>query len=196
MAINYEQDSDGIVTLTMDMPDRSANVLNEVFYEAYDEALNKITADDTVTGVILTSAKKLWMAGADIDSSFEGDDPQQFFDGCQFLKAQFRKLETLGKPVVAALNGTALGGGMELALSCHHRISLNNDKIKFGFTEVGLGLYCLQKAGEANRSGILGTNFISAICGSKQVGVGPNVVQATQHTCDMAKPCDERTFST
>ncbi|MFT5194912.1 MAG: 3-hydroxyacyl-CoA dehydrogenase/enoyl-CoA hydratase/3-hydroxybutyryl-CoA epimerase [Cellvibrionaceae bacterium] len=140
MAINYSKDSDGIVTLTMDMPDRSANVLNEVFYAAYDEALTKVTADDSVTGVILTSAKKLWMAGADIDSSFKGDDPQQFFDGCQFLKAQFRKLETLGKPVVAALNGTALGGGMELALACHHRVSIDDDKIKFGFPEVGLGL--------------------------------------------------------
>jgi len=140
MAINYEQDVDGIVTLTIDMPDRSANVLNDVFYDAYDQAFDKITANDTVTGVILISGKKLWVAGADIDSSFEGSDPQAFFDGCQTLKAGFRRMETLGKPVVAALNGTALGGGMELALACHHRIALDNDKIKFGFPEVGLGL--------------------------------------------------------
>ena len=140
MAINYEKDEQGIVTLTMDMPDRSANVLNEMFYAAYTEAFDKIAADDSVTGVILTSAKKLWVAGADIDTSFEGDDPQLFFDGCQMLKAHFRRMETLGKPVVAALNGTALGGGMELALACHYRIALDNDKIKFGFPEVGLGL--------------------------------------------------------
>ncbi|MEM7333649.1 MAG: 3-hydroxyacyl-CoA dehydrogenase NAD-binding domain-containing protein [Chloroflexota bacterium] len=141
MAINYEQDSQGIVTLTMDMPDRSANVLNSVFYTAFDEALNQLEGNDSATGVILISGKpKIWVAGADIDSSFEGRDPQNFFDGSQALKAFLRRLETIGKPVVAALNGTALGGGFELALSCHYRISLDNDKIKFGFPEVGLGL--------------------------------------------------------
>jgi len=141
MAINYIKDEQGIVTLTIDLPNRSANVLNEVFYTAYTEALGKIEADESVTGVILVSGKpKIWVAGADIDTSFEGDDPQTFFDGCQQLKGYFRRMETLGKPVVAALNGTALGGGMELALACHYRISLNDDRIKFGFPEVGLGL--------------------------------------------------------
>ena len=140
MAFNYEQDSQGIVTLTMDMPNRSANVLNTVFYEAYLAALDRIEADDSVTGVVLVSAKKLWVAGADIESSFEGNDPQTFFDGSQALKAHLRRMEKLGKPVVAALNGTALGGGLELALACHYRVAIDNDRIKFGFPEVGLGL--------------------------------------------------------
>ncbi|MEM7126971.1 MAG: 3-hydroxyacyl-CoA dehydrogenase NAD-binding domain-containing protein [Chloroflexota bacterium] len=141
MAIDYNKDSDGIVTLTMDMPDRSANVLNQLFYSAYTEALDKIEADESVTGVILVSGKpKIWVAGADIETSFDGNDPQNFFDACQTLKAYFRRMETMGKPVVAALNGMALGGGMELALACHYRISLNDDRIKFGFPEVGLGL--------------------------------------------------------
>ena len=140
MAITYEKNAQGIVTLTMDMPNRSANVLNDVFYAAYDEVLGRLEQDESVTGVILTSAKKLFMAGADIDTTFGSNDPAEYFEGSQRLKAGFRRLETLGKPVVAALNGTALGGGMELALACHYRIALDNDRIKFGFPEVGLGL--------------------------------------------------------
>lgn len=153
MAINYEKDEQGIVTLTMDMPGRSANVLNEVFYTAYDEALGKLEADDSVTGVILTSAKKLFMAGADIDTSFDSDNPEDHFNGSQMIKAMFRRLETLDKSVVAVLNGTALGGGMELGLSCHYRIAIDNDRIKFGFPEVGLGL--LPGAGGVVRTGRL-----------------------------------------
>jgi len=141
MAINYNKDTDGIVTLTIDMPDRSANVLNQDFYSAYTDVLDRITADESVIGVILVSGKsKIWVAGADIDTSFTSDDPQYFFDASQTLKSYFRRMETMGKPVVAALNGTALGGGLELALACHCRISLNDDHIKFGFPEVGLGL--------------------------------------------------------
>ncbi len=140
MAFNYDQDLQGIVTLTMDMPNRSANVLNSVFYEAFVAMLDRIEADDSVTGVILVSAKKLWVAGADIESSFEGNDPQTFFDGSEALKANLRRMEKLGVPVVAALNGTALGGGFELALACHYRVAIDNDRIKFGFPEVGLGL--------------------------------------------------------
>ena len=140
MAINYKKDSDGVVLLTMDMPDRSANVLNDVFFTAFQEALDKLEADESITGVILISGKKLWVAGADIDSVFNSEEPAHFFDTGQTLKANFRRLETLGKPAVAALNGTALGGGLELALACHHRIAIDDDRIKFGFPEVGLGL--------------------------------------------------------
>ena len=140
MAINYKKDTDGIVTLTVDMPDRSANVLNAVFYDAYTAVLDQLEADDSAIGAILVSGKpKIWIAGADIDNSFEGNDPQTFFDGSQSLKAHLRRMEK-GKPVVAALNGTALGGGLEVALACHHRIAIDNDKIKLGFPEVGLGL--------------------------------------------------------
>ena len=83
MAITFNKDTQGIVTLTMNMPNRSANVLNSVFYDAFGEAMDKIEGDESVTGVILISGKpKIWVAGADIDTSFEGDDPQAFFDGC------------------------------------------------------------------------------------------------------------------
>jgi 3-hydroxyacyl-CoA dehydrogenase / enoyl-CoA hydratase / 3-hydroxybutyryl-CoA epimerase len=140
MAIHYNKDAQGIVTLTMDLPDRSANVINAEFVDALAGAIGKLEAETDLTGVIITSAKKLWLAGADIDSMFAETDPATQFQGSEHLKAVFRRLETLGKPVVAALTGTALGGGLELALACHHRIALNDDRIKFGFPEVGLGL--------------------------------------------------------
>lgn len=153
MAINYEQDEQGIVTLTMDMNGRSANVLNEQFFAALEETLHKLASDGSVKGVILTSGKKLFMAGADIDTMFASNDPQVHFDGSQAIKVLFRRLETLGKPVVAAINGTALGGGFELALACHYRIALDDDRIQLGFPEVGLGL--LPGAGGVVRTGRL-----------------------------------------
>ena len=140
MAIIYRKDTDHIVTLTMDLAGHSANVINLEFVEALEATLSKLEADTAVIGVIVTSAKSLFLAGADIDTMFNVSDPQTIFDGSEGLKALFRRLETVGKPVVAALNGTALGGGLELALSCHYRIALDNPKIQFGFPEIGLGL--------------------------------------------------------
>lgn len=140
MAISYEKDADGIVLLTIDMPDHSANVLNDVFFTAFEEVLDKLAADESATGAILLSGKKLWIAGADIDRSFNSEEPAHFFEMSEMLKANLRRLETIGKPVVAALNGTALGGGMEVALACHHRIAIDNDRIRFGFPEISLGL--------------------------------------------------------
>ena len=139
-AFKYEKDTQNIVTLTLDMPGRSANVLNAQFGDSFQEAVAKLAAEDKLTGVILTSAKKTFLAGADLDMLREATDAQQIFDYTQALKAGLRQLETLGKPVVAALNGTALGGGMELALACHYRIAIDQSQSKFGFPEVTLGL--------------------------------------------------------
>jgi 3-hydroxyacyl-CoA dehydrogenase/enoyl-CoA hydratase/3-hydroxybutyryl-CoA epimerase len=140
MTFIYEKDAHNIVTLTLDMPGRSANVLNADFGKSFREALAKLIAEDELAGVIITSAKKTFLAGADLEMLVGETDVQQIYDDTQALKAGFRQLETLGKPVVAALNGTALGGGMELALACHHRIAIDNPKSKFGFPEVTLGL--------------------------------------------------------
>ena len=140
MAVHFDKDAHGIVTLTLDLPDRSANVINETLIQALQSAIDKVEADENLKGVIIASAKRLWLAGADIDTMFAATDPAHHFNGSQELKAIFRRLETLDKPVVAALTGTALGGGMELALACHYRIALDDPKIMFGFPEVSLGL--------------------------------------------------------
>ena len=140
MAIKYEKDEQNIVTLTLDMPGRGANVINQEFGAALANSLTQLQAEEDLTGVVITSAKKTFMAGADLEDASLFSDAEAIFNGSEQLKTGFRQLETLGKPVVAALNGTALGGGFELALATHHRIAIDNPKIKFGFPEVSLGL--------------------------------------------------------
>lgn len=138
---HYNKDAENIVTITMDMQGRSANVLNDEFGTLFRDTLSKLEADKAnIAGIIITSAKSTFLAGADIDQLYSLTDPKAIFEMCETLKAGFRRLETIGKPVVAALNGAALGGGFELALSCHRRIALNNPKAQFGLPEVGLGL--------------------------------------------------------
>ncbi len=123
MAFTYEKDSDGIVLLTIDMPNYSANVLNNDFFTAYSETLDRLQADDSATGVILISGKKLWIAGADIDNAFNSEDPKFFFEMSEKLKADLRRLETLSIPVVAALERNSVGRriGSRAGLSSSHR---------------------------------------------------------------------------
>ncbi len=139
-AIRVEQDDQGVLTLTMDMPGRSANVLNDEFSTPFANLIERIETDDSITGVIITSAKKNFMVGADIDGLFEITDPAEAFEMCEAFKAMLRRLETCGKPVVAGLGGSALGGGLELALACHHRVAINNDRTKISLPEVKLGV--------------------------------------------------------
>lgn len=140
MSIHFDCDQNGIVTLTLDQVDSRANILGDVLQKALDDSLTKLEAVENLRGVIITSAKKDFLAGADIDKMFAMTDPQEAAATADQFKAWARRLETLGKPVVAALNGTALGGGYELALACHHRIALDNPRIKIGLPEVSLGL--------------------------------------------------------
>lgn len=138
---HYTKDNDNIVTITMDMQGRSANVINAEFGKLWLEMIERLEKEKAeIVGVILTSAKSTFFAGADIDNLYKQTNAQEIFDMCEGLKKQLRRLETLGRPVVAALNGTALGGGFEIALACHYRIALNNPKAIFGLPEVGLGL--------------------------------------------------------
>lgn len=131
---------DGVLIVTLDMPERSANVLNATLLEPFSTLAGEIAEDDAIKGMVLTSAKKDFIVGADIDVLFGMTSPEEIVQFTNDFKAIIRDLETGGKPVVAALNGSALGGGLELALGCHHRIALANPKAKFAFPEVKLGL--------------------------------------------------------
>lgn len=140
MSFKYSKDENNIVTLTMDLEGRSANVINLAFGASFREALTRLQAEADLRGVIITSAKETFLAGADIDEMFATSDAKDFFDRAQELKAGFRWLETQGKPVVAAINGTALGAGFELALACHYRVVWDKPKVELGLPEVTLGL--------------------------------------------------------
>lgn len=142
-AIRYELGSDQILTLTIDMPGQSANTMNMAFREALDETVTKAQGDlENIRGIIVTSAKKTFFAGGDLNEIHKvtRNDAQLFEDMVNGMKTQMRALETCGKPVVAAINGSALGGGLEIALACHHRIVLNDNNIQLGLPEVTLGL--------------------------------------------------------
>lgn len=141
--IQWEQDADGIVTLTLDDPTGSANVMNEHYKESMHNAVERLVAEkDSITGVVIASAKKTFFAGGDLKGMINigPDDAQQAFDEVEFIKADLRKLETLGKPVVTAINGAALGGGLEIALATHHRIAADVRGVQIGLPEVTLGL--------------------------------------------------------
>ena len=140
MAFNYIKEEQNIVTITMDMGGRSTNVINEKFYRLFTETIEKLENEKDLTGVILTSAKKTFLAGGDIEMLFKLDDPKLTFDLIKKGKDRQRRLEHLGKPIVAAINGTALGGGLEIALCCNYRVVLNDPNIKIGFPEVTLGI--------------------------------------------------------
>ncbi|MBV8393506.1 MAG: enoyl-CoA hydratase/isomerase family protein [Alphaproteobacteria bacterium] len=140
--IKYNVDSDGIATIAWDMPDRSMNVLNQASMTAYAEALGKAQKDEKVKGIILTSGKDSFIAGADLEMLLAADtsDAAKLMDQFSQLQKLFRSQETSGKPMVAAINGTALGGGFEICLACHYRIAAANPKTKIGQPEVKIGL--------------------------------------------------------
>ncbi|MCU4414156.1 enoyl-CoA hydratase/isomerase family protein [Acinetobacter sp. WU_MDCI_Axc73] len=141
-AIKYEKNADNIVILTLDSSGQSANTMNAEFRDSLDEVSQKLKAETDLKGVIFRSAKKTFFAGGDLDEliQVQPEHATEFFNMAEKLKSHLRSIETLGVPVVAALNGTALGGGWELALGCHYRIAINDPKTKFGLPEVTLGL--------------------------------------------------------
>ena len=145
-AIRYELGSDQILTLTIDMPGQSANTMNAAFRDALSETAAKVKDDlDNIRGIIIASAKKTFFAGGDLKELHKvtREDAQTFEDMVNGLKAHMRFLETTGKPVVAAINGSALGGGLEIALACHHRVAIDDVSIQLGLPEVTLGPVCL-----------------------------------------------------
>ena len=143
----WDQDSDGIVTLTWDTPEKSVNVLSMAAIAELGEVADTIKSDAAIKGAVITSAKAGgFSAGADLDemSAFTrgaGESAAKAaFDTMMNLHRTFRKIETCGKPVVAAINGTALGGGLELALACHCRMVADDARIRIGLPEAQIGL--------------------------------------------------------
>ncbi len=142
-AIHYHRDEQGIVTLTLDDPGGSVNLMNAAFESSLREVVDRLTAEiDEVRGVILASAKKTFFAGGDLDNlaTYAPENSAEEEAHVNAMKRDLRRLERLGAPVVAAINGAALGGGLEVALAAHHRIAADVPGSRIGLPEVGLGL--------------------------------------------------------
>jgi 3-hydroxyacyl-CoA dehydrogenase / enoyl-CoA hydratase / 3-hydroxybutyryl-CoA epimerase len=138
-AISLELASDGILVASMDLPGRPMNVVGEELMAGLAAAIERL-ADPAVKGLVLTSAKADFCAGGDLDRMSRWSTPQEPFEASLAMKQVLRRLETQGKPVVAAINGHALGGGLEIALACHARLAIDDAKLKIGQPEVKLGL--------------------------------------------------------
>ncbi len=142
--IQYTVDADGIATLQLDVPGRTMNVLTPELMEDLAGCLSRVTEDPAVRGAVLTSAKPAFMAGADLKDLVTAYDRgmtlEEGYRLSQTLSHTFRRLETCGKPVAAAINGVALGGGLELCLACHYRVLADDPGAKVGLPEVTVGL--------------------------------------------------------
>jgi 3-hydroxyacyl-CoA dehydrogenase/enoyl-CoA hydratase/3-hydroxybutyryl-CoA epimerase len=140
--IRYEL-ADGIATLTFDEPGSPVNTMCLQWQQDLTEAVQQVLKDkDAIRGIVLASAKSTFFAGADLKGTMrlKAEDAPTVFREIELVKKNFRTLETLGKPVVACLNGAALGGGWEVALVAHHRVAVDDPKIQFGLPEITLGL--------------------------------------------------------
>lgn len=142
--IKFEIEADGIAVLTLDNADEPMNLVSPEFIEEFSAAVEKVFADETIKGVIITSGKAAFMAGADLkflgaafDKGMTVRDALAFRQGPSDMH---RRMETCGKPFVAAVNGLALGGGCELILACHYRVIADDPKAVVGLPEVNVGL--------------------------------------------------------
>ena len=137
---HYEKDDDGIVVVTMDMTG-PVNAINAEYNDAMEQTVCKLESETDLTGVVFASAKTVFFAGADLKELIQADgsNKQKIFENGELIKGQFRRLEKLPVPVVAAINGAALGGGYELSLACNHRIAFNHKSVQIGLPECSLG---------------------------------------------------------
>jgi 3-hydroxyacyl-CoA dehydrogenase/enoyl-CoA hydratase/3-hydroxybutyryl-CoA epimerase len=141
--IRWERDEDGIVVLTLDDPNQSANTMNAAYVASMGATVDRLEAErNSIAGVVVTSAKKTFFAGGDLNDLRRArrEQAEEIAAGAREVKSQLRRLETLGRPVVAAINGAAVGGGLEICLATHHRIALDDPSVQLGFPEVQLGL--------------------------------------------------------
>ena len=142
-AVQYDRDADGIVTLTLDDPTAGANTMNELYLDSMAAAVQRLHDEvDDVTGVVIASAKKTFFAGGNLKNmvtTTPADAPAVFAMG-EAVKAGLRRLELFPRPVVAAINGAALGGGFEICLATNHRIVVDDNRVEVGLPESTLGL--------------------------------------------------------
>lgn len=142
--IAYQVDADGIALITIDLQGRSMNVLTPAFLQEFDEIIDTVAGDEAVRGAVITSGKDSFLAGADllgvVDEINPDTDPTEAYNRWSGLQGIYRKMETCGKPFVAAINGTALGGGLEMCLACHYRVVVDDPRAKIGLPEVQVGL--------------------------------------------------------
>ncbi|MGD8356683.1 MAG: 3-hydroxyacyl-CoA dehydrogenase NAD-binding domain-containing protein, partial [Lysobacterales bacterium] len=152
--IQYHVDSDGIALLTIDLPGLPMNVLTPRFMEDLASLTQQAAEDEAVKGLVITSGKKAFIAGADIKDMVTAYDrgitPAEAFHFSYDLNRTLRAVETCGKPVAVAINGLALGGGLEVCLACHYRVLASDTGAVLGFPEVNIGL--LPGAGGTQRT--------------------------------------------
>ena len=147
-------DADGIATVTWDMPGKSMNVFDLSVMDEFGSIIDEIKSNEAIRGVVITSGKEAFSGGADLNmldrmlgefraavaAGHREEAVKRLYTETFRLGDLFRRLETCGKPVVAAINGTCLGGAFELALACHGRIAADGDKVRMGLPEVRVGL--------------------------------------------------------
>jgi 3-hydroxyacyl-CoA dehydrogenase/enoyl-CoA hydratase/3-hydroxybutyryl-CoA epimerase len=131
---------DGIATILWNVVDRPMNVLNDASIAAFETAVRKVIADPAIKGAIVSSLRPEFVVGADLDTLRGISDPRAAMKIAGRLSTLFREIETASKPFVAAINGSALGGGYEICLACHYRLAADNPKTQIGLPEVTLGL--------------------------------------------------------
>ena len=141
--IRYEKDTNNIVTLTLEMAGGAHNIISHDIGRTFVPVIKHLKTEKEkglLRGVIITSGKKNFLYGGDLDFYYNCNDATEIFQTCEMLTKFFRDIESPGVPVVAALNGSALGPGFGLALACHHRIALDKSDIQLGLPETSLGL--------------------------------------------------------
>jgi 3-hydroxyacyl-CoA dehydrogenase / enoyl-CoA hydratase / 3-hydroxybutyryl-CoA epimerase len=148
-------DGDGIALVSWDVPDRSMNVITREGIDELANIVERLASDAAVKGVVITSAKEAFCAGADLSlleslartfgafAREHGEEKaaERLFEESRKLSLLYRRIETCGKPWVAAINGTAVGGGFELCLACHYRVASQNPKTRLGLPEIKVGLF-------------------------------------------------------
>jgi 3-hydroxyacyl-CoA dehydrogenase / enoyl-CoA hydratase / 3-hydroxybutyryl-CoA epimerase len=187
-AVTLEVGSDGILVATMNLPGRPMNVVGDVLMEGIAAAVERL-ADPAVKGMVLTSGKADFCAGGDLDRMSKWTRPEEPFEGSMAMKKVLRQMELQGKPVVAAINGHALGGGLEIALACHARIAIDDPRLKIGQPEVKLGLLP-GGGGTVRLPRLVGIQAAMQICGEGN-DLKPAKAREMGLLADLAKDRDE-----